>query len=130
VKLTKKYHNKFPPIKMVLRRKFPTKLCPIPRQEAIHTECLRRNAEMHSLMAELGQMQRQQQEQLQRFSVNSAEETKEARQRFVVLNIEGIIFGGIRLEGLVKELNKDLWDINLGQKEEILLVKWKNKINE
>ena len=91
------------PIKMVLRRKFPTKLCHIPRQEAIHTECLRRSAEMHSLMAELGQMQRTQQEQLQRFSVNSAEDTKEARQRFLVIDGCGRIFGGIRLEEIIKE---------------------------
>ena len=65
---------------MGLRRKIRF----LPRQEALHTECLRRSAEMHSLVSELGQLQKAQQDHLQQFALNSADDTRAARQQFVV----------------------------------------------
>lgn len=63
---------------MGIRRKI------LPRQEAMHMECIRRSTQMNALVNELNQLRRAQQDQLQQFVLNSAEGSMAARQKFTV----------------------------------------------
>uniref|UniRef100_A0A915N437 GAR domain-containing protein n=1 Tax=Meloidogyne javanica TaxID=6303 RepID=A0A915N437_MELJA len=60
---------------------FPSQPLFLPfNQDSLHSECLRRNADIHSLISQLGQLQRSQLEQIQTIPLNSE---KEARSHFV-----------------------------------------------
>uniref|UniRef100_A0A915MYH2 Uncharacterized protein n=1 Tax=Meloidogyne javanica TaxID=6303 RepID=A0A915MYH2_MELJA len=60
---------------------FPSQRLFLPfNQDSLHSECLRRNADIHSLISQLGQLQRSQLEQIQTIPLNTE---KEARSHFV-----------------------------------------------
>ena len=50
-------------------------------QDSLHSECIRRNSDIHALISQLGQLQRAQLEQIQKIPLNTEKET---RQQFVV----------------------------------------------